>query len=87
VKNEHAFLDHCPTRGNAKGMICFTNYHNDMMFGLGRNDSKHFVKPKAPKLKEWTPPTKRTQQQHARMIQKIVHELDEAGIVTLYNMY
>jgi hypothetical protein len=77
VTDEHPFLHHCPTRGHAKGRVCFTNYHNDMMFGLGRTDSKHFAKPKAPKPKEWTPPTRRTQQQHAKMIQEIVQELEE----------
>jgi hypothetical protein len=74
-EGNHPFLHHCPQRGHAKGKICFTNYHNDMQFGLGKADSKYSTAKKvAPP--EWKAATKTKQKQHAKMIEQIVEELD-----------
>jgi hypothetical protein len=60
-----------PIKRTRQGGNCFTNYHNDMMFGLGKVDSECFAAKKVPKPTEWKPASLQQwkHQQHAKMIE------------------
>jgi hypothetical protein len=61
-------LHHIPHRGKAIGELCFYHYHNDNMFGLGKNDRStllHGVKG------DWEKPTALEIKQNREYIRSI----------------
>jgi len=52
-----------------KSKLCFYHYHDDMKFGLGRNDSTQVLNG----IKsQWIEPDKSTFQNHSKHIQAII---------------
>ena len=56
-----------PTRGSCKGYQCFTQLHNEQLFGLAIMDCKLINKDK----KDWTPPTPQQKEENAKHIKEI----------------
>ena len=56
-----------PTRGSCKGYQCFTQLHNEQLFGLAIMDCKLINKDK----NDWTPPTPQQKEENAKHVKEI----------------
>ena len=68
----HPALHIMPVRGEAKGKTCFINYHNSMLFGLGRDDCWL----NGTKRKEWCEPSNAEKSRNTTHITKIQEEVE-----------
>lgn len=64
-------LHYNQTKGEGQGEMCFYHYHNDGMFGLGRNDGTSLLNQKGKKA-EWKKPSKSDIEQNKAHINSLL---------------
>ena len=64
-----------PSKGPSAGKTCFLDYHNNVCFGLARQD---FTGVLGKRKSEWSPPSERKKQENAKHIKKLEFEEAEA---------
>ncbi len=73
-KGKQIPLHYNPKGPKTKGLMCFYHYHNDMRFGLGKNDVSQIL---GKKRSDWTPADKHDIQQNAKHIENVLEGVDD----------
>jgi hypothetical protein len=69
------FLHNFPSKGQCQGRSCFMDYHNDLCFGLAREDC-HMV---GVRPSDWSPPTTTERKNNTKQIQDLAEETETEG--------